>query len=148
LLAIRRGVQHDAPHTVMAYYFFIAFIISGCLVLLNWKTPNLYAIVLMLGVSISGIFYQECLVRAAQYAPAKTISTLMYSSIIFSGLFDWFFWKHALDLWSWIGIALVLLGNITLLAYTPSQKKKEDASITEETTPISITDNTLAKEKI
>lgn len=148
LLAIRRSVRHDAPHTVMAYYFFTAFVISGCLVLLNWKTPNLYAIVLMLGVSISGIFYQECLVRATQYAPAKTISTLMYSSIIFSGLFDWFFWKHALDLWSWLGIALVFLGNIALLTYTSSQQGKDDASSTENITSISTTDNTLAEGKV
>jgi len=143
LLAIRRGVQYDPPHTVMAYYFFIAFLISGCLLILNWKTPNLYAVLLILGVSITGIFYQECLVRAAQYAPAKTISTLMYSSIVFSGLFDWFFWKHALDLWSWLGIGLVVLGSMALLRYTQSSAEKEATSTPKESPSMPITDSTL-----
>lgn len=148
LLAVRQGVKHDAPHTLMAYYFFIAFLISGCLLLLNWKTPNLYALLLILGVSVTGIFYQECLVRAAQYAPAKTISTLMYASIIFSGLFDWFFWKHALDLWSWLGIVLVILGNIALLTYTQNNKKKGSISASGESASVAISDNVLANKEV
>jgi drug/metabolite transporter (DMT)-like permease len=123
LLAARSGVKYDSPHTLMAYYFPIAFLISSCLLLLHWEIPNLFATTLILGISITGIFYQECLIRATQYAPAKTVSTLMYASVIFSGLFDWFFWKHSLDAWSFLGIGLVILGNIVLLTYAQVKEK-------------------------
>jgi drug/metabolite transporter (DMT)-like permease len=147
-LAVRRGVQYDPPHTLMAYYFPIAFLISACLLPLHWKTPNLYGILLVLGVSVTGIFYQEFLVRAAQYAPAKIVSTLMYSSIIFSGLFDWFFWKHSLDMWSWLGIALVLLGSLALLTYAQPKNTNKDVELAEKKRPTDeVGDNNRLAEK-
>ena len=125
LLAARQVIRYDPPHTLMTYYCITAFLFSGALLLFHFELPGLHTLLLILGVSISGIIYQECLIRSTQYASARTVSTLMYSSIIFSGLLDWLFWKHVLDFWSWIGIALVLCGSLALVTYAQKSDGKQ-----------------------
>jgi drug/metabolite transporter (DMT)-like permease len=128
ILSIRQIVKHDSPHTIMAYYFPIAFLVSSLFVVFNWHAPSITGIVLMCVIGLTGIFYQECLIRASQYAPARTVSTLLYLSIIFSGLLDWFIWHHSLDMWSWIGIIFVLTGSAALMMYTKTGAVKQTST--------------------
>ncbi|MGD9107927.1 MAG: DMT family transporter [Gammaproteobacteria bacterium] len=117
ILIIRILSIYDHPHTCMFYYFSLAFLFSGIISIFYWETPNLHTLILLLPIGIFGTCYQEFLIRASQFAQARIVSTLMYTSIIFSGLIGWQVWGEIPDLLSWIGIILVCTGSILTLLF-------------------------------
>jgi drug/metabolite transporter (DMT)-like permease len=112
ILTVRILSIHDHPHTCMFYYFSLAFLMGGIISIFHWETPDLHTVMLLLLVGVFGTSYQEFLIRASQHAQARIVSTLMYTSVIFSGLLGWQIWGEIPDLLSWIGIILVCTGSI------------------------------------
>jgi drug/metabolite transporter (DMT)-like permease len=117
-LSVRELVKYDSPHAVMAYSITIAFLFGCVLLLFPFKVSGSHTILLLLGVALFGILYQECFIRAKQYASARTVTALLYPSIIFSSLLGWFVFEEAITAWSWIGFALVGIGTLVLLIYS------------------------------
>ena len=117
-LSVRELVKYDSPHVVMAYSITIAFLIGSLLLLLPFKISGFHTILLLLGVAVFGVLYQECFIRAKQYASARTVTALLYPSIIFSSLLGWFVFQETIILWSWIGFGLIGIGTLILLIYS------------------------------
>ncbi|MGD9153218.1 MAG: DMT family transporter [Gammaproteobacteria bacterium] len=125
ILIIRMLSTYDHPHTCMLYYFSLAFLFSGIISIFYWETPNLHILVLLLLIGIFGTSYQEFLIRASQYAHARIVSTLMYTSIIFSGLIGWQVWGEIPDLLSWIGIILVCTGSVLTILFAKNDETQK-----------------------
>jgi len=117
ILIMRVLSVYDHPHTCMFYYFPLAFLISGIISIFHWQTPDLHTVMLLLLAGVCGTSYQEFLIRASQHAQARVVSTLMYTSVIFSGLLGWQIWGEIPDLLSWAGIALVCCGSIATIFF-------------------------------
>ncbi|WP_108649482.1 DMT family transporter [Dongshaea marina] len=117
IMTIRAISQYDPPHTSMLYYFPLAFVISGSISIFDWETPDHHTLMLLLAVGVFGTLYQEFLIRASRYASSKLISSLLYTSIIFSGLFGAIFYKEIPDTLSLIGIVLVLAGSVLTMRF-------------------------------
>jgi len=117
-LSVRELVKYDSPHMVMAYSITIAFLFGSLLLLFPFKISGFHTILLLLGVAIFGILYQESFIRAKQYASARTVTALLYPSIIFSSLLGWFVFQEAITIWSWVGFGLVGIGTSVLLIYS------------------------------
>jgi drug/metabolite transporter (DMT)-like permease len=115
ILGIRELSKSEHTYTIMFYYTSVALIISSVLVIFYWQKPDCYTLLLLLGVGVFGMLYQELLTRALAYAPAYIPSSLMYLSVVFSGIFGMLIWGHIPDAWSWLGIVLVCLGNIFVI---------------------------------
>jgi drug/metabolite transporter (DMT)-like permease len=112
ILGIRELSKHEHTYTIMFYYTSAALIISTILVVFDWHTPDWHTLLLLIGVGVFGMLYQELLTRSLAYAPPRIPSSLMYLSIVFSSVFGLLIWNHIPDYWSWLGIVLVCLGNI------------------------------------
>ena len=117
ILIMRVLSIYDHPHTCMFYYFSLAFLISGIISIFHWVTPDLHTMILLLLVGVFGTSYQEFLIRASQHAQARIVSTLMYTSVIFSGFLGWQIWGEIPDILSWIGIILVCCGSILTIFF-------------------------------
>lgn len=115
ILGIRELSRYEHTYTIMFYYTVFAFLISGLLVIFYWQTPDVVTLLELLGVGVFGMLYQELLTRALAYAPAYIPSSLMYLSVIFSSIFGILVWGHIPDIWSWVGIFFVCLGNIFVI---------------------------------
>lgn len=119
-LGIHELAKDDEPYTILLYYFPLTFVLSGIFTIFSWKTPDLSTLMILLAIGVTGTIYQELLTRALSYAPPKTISPLLYLSIVFSGVFDWIFWHNIPDLYFWIGMTLVGLGCIYSIKHSHS----------------------------
>jgi drug/metabolite transporter (DMT)-like permease len=111
LLGVHEVGKYDNVYTIMFYYFGFSFIFSGIFVVFSWQTPSFQTLIYLLAVGALGTFSQECSIRALLHAPAKIVAPLMYSTIIFSGILDWCFWKHTPDFLSIIGIVAIFMGG-------------------------------------
>lgn len=112
IISLRVINKYDPPHLALLYYFVAAFIISGIISIFNWKTPDTHTLILLLCIGIFGTLYQEFLVRATRYASSNVVSSLMYTNILFSGLFGIIIWNEIPGIISIIGIVLVCSGGL------------------------------------
>jgi drug/metabolite transporter (DMT)-like permease len=117
-LVLYELAKHDKPHTILLYYFYLMALLSGVSVILNWQLPSIKSMAYLLLIGAIGTAYHEFLTRSMLYAPPKVVGPLLYSSILFSGIFDWIFWKHIPDMCFWIGAILVILGCVFSIRYT------------------------------
>jgi hypothetical protein len=68
---------------------------------------------LLIGVSATG--GQLAVTRGLQRGHTPVASALLYSSIIFAGMFDYLIWDAVPDAFSWLGIALISGSGIAAL---------------------------------
>lgn len=120
-LGVHELAKSDKPHTILLYYFPLTFILSGIFTIFDWKNPSMATLIDLILIGVVGTVYQELLTRALLYAPPKTISPLLYLSIIFSTVFDWMFWDYVPNLYFWVGVTLVGLSCIFSIKYATSR---------------------------
>lgn len=98
--------------TILFYYSLISTLIFFPLALNNWADPPL--IVWLYAISTGILFF--CYVFFHQYAyrflSAVKLSPLNFSVVVFTGLLDWFVFGSLPNLFSLIGIILVITGGI------------------------------------
>jgi len=121
MILLRRLSKYDNHYVIMFYLFMFVTLISGIISIFNWQRLDLKTIGLLLGVGVFGTFYQEFLTRATSYAPAKVTSALLYSSLIFSVIFDWLFFHNIPNIFAWIGIFFVFASS-GLIVYSAKKK--------------------------
>lgn len=123
LLLVRKLSKFDQHYVCMFYYFLIAFLISGIYAIFTWVIPDFTTFLFLVGIGVFGSFYQDLLIRASSYASAKITSSLLYATLVFSMVFDWWFFAHIPSFLTWIGIILVVFSSI-LTIYAARQKKE------------------------
>lgn len=107
----------ESPRLITFYYFVLTTIISAFLVAIDWHMPSLYTLIILLAIGLVATLYQIFLTSALSKAPARLVSPLMYSAIIFSGIIGWLFWGNVPDMFSLIGTLLVFTGA-TIAVFT------------------------------
>jgi len=111
-LTLREVTKYDGPYTNMIYYFTLAFVMSGIVSIFHWHFPDKHTLCLLLLVGLFATIYQECLVRASFYAPARVISSFLYVSVVVSGILGWWVFNEIPGYLSWVGMILVFVSSV------------------------------------
>ena len=111
--------------TILFYYFLIAFVVSGIVAIFRWKAISAYDLWLMLLVGVITTIYQASLTYALSKAPARVVSPLMYLSLLFSGLLDWYYWGHTPGLLATIGMIIVIISAFFVILFSRDQKASQ-----------------------
>lgn len=112
---IRKLTRTDSADTILMYYLLLSLPLSLIPLFFNWKTPDQSDYLMLLMIGVCGLIYQMTLTRAYQHAKAFKVSSILYSTVVFGALFDWWLGDFSIDLLGFIGIALIILGNIITL---------------------------------
>lgn len=107
--------QKDSPQTCVFYHTLWSFIIAGLVIMGNWHLPHWMDLAWILGLSISGLLGQLCIVRAYQLAPAVRVSPMLYTLIIWGVLFGMLFWGEILDLSFILGSSVVIITGVYIV---------------------------------
>ncbi len=118
ILGVHELSKDDKPYTIMAYYFPLTLILSSFFVVLHWQTPDQTTLIILIAVGVIGTIYQDLLTRTMIYLPPKTVSPILYFSVVFSGIFDFIFWQHTQNQFFVIGSILVTLGAVLAVRHT------------------------------
>ncbi len=97
---------------ILFYYFIIATTLSFFPLLKTGLPLTIHAWILLLGVGISAMVYQVFLTMGYQQAPASKVSPFIYFAVVLSAIYDWIFSKETPDLYSLLGIVLVIAAAI------------------------------------
>lgn len=115
VLSVRHLSKTNSIDTIFFYYYLVAMCLLAVVCYFHWQSLTLKQWGLLLLTGIVGTAYQDCLGRALSLAPASTVSPIMFTSIVFSGIFDWWLWKAIPSLTTYIGTVVIVLGIIILL---------------------------------
>lgn len=125
LLAIRRLAATEPMPRVLFYYFLLGTLFSAPFAAKE-IIPSLSGMVFfpLLGVALFFFLAQVFITLAFGHSKASTLSPLSYSAVLFSAIFDGVIWGKIPDIWSAIGMILVILGGISAVYLEKKYEKK------------------------
>lgn len=96
------GLSFKIPHTSRQWFLFFA-------------------------LGISGFFMQFLLTEGIQREKASRASAMLYTQMIYAIIWEVIVWNHLPNIWSWLGIFIILGAAFTVIYYKPKEIKIDDA---------------------
>lgn len=119
----------EEPLTIVFFFSLFSCIVSLPLTLIQYQAPTAEQWLALTGFGLFALGGQYFITTAYKYAPAGEISIYGYVTVIFSALLGNLVLAEIPDIWSWIGISIVLLSAFFLyrvnLSKVPSVTQTE-----------------------
>jgi drug/metabolite transporter (DMT)-like permease len=88
--------------------------------LLVWRWPSVHVWGWVVLVAFCGTYSHYCFARAMQHADATVVVPMDFLRVPLTALVGWLAYSERLDLFTLLGIALILAGNVLNLARLPT----------------------------
>ncbi len=115
LTTIRRLTRTEPADRIVFYFFLLAIPITFFPMITAWTTPTLKEFGILLLIGLFSMVYQMLLARAYRHAKAVQVSSLLYFSVVFGMLFDFFLADQTIDMLSLLGVACIIGGSFFLM---------------------------------
>lgn len=112
---VRNLTRTEKPTTIVFYFALSGLLISSLPAFMHWQTPDLNQLMNLLLLGFMAAAGQIFMTRGYSMAPASQISHYSYSSILYATLVGWLLWDEWMDLWAWLGAALIVLSGVMLI---------------------------------
>ena len=117
-ISIRLIGNVNTPNQMFFYFFYISTVISGIYAAFTWKTPEtINQWMLIIGIGVSGLFYQVLLSLSFMKAPVRLTSPLIFMQTVFVALIDWIIWSSVPSISTLTGAFLVITGGIITIYF-------------------------------
>jgi drug/metabolite transporter (DMT)-like permease len=114
-VGVRRLTRSESATRIVLYFGVISTAVSALPATLDWRTPGVSQLPLLLGLGLSATVAQLLMTRAYAGAPAAQVGPFLYSSVVFAGLFDWLLFDQLPDRLTLAGAVLVCAAGILTL---------------------------------
>jgi drug/metabolite transporter (DMT)-like permease len=111
-VVIRKIGNSENPLVIINYFMVMAFVFGGIMSINHWKTPNLTEWLLLLSLGVFGYFGQLYMTKALQSHETNVIAPLKYLEVVFMIIIGAFWFDEVYNLWTLLGIFLIMLGLI------------------------------------
>lgn len=103
--------------------------------LLDWQPISWEMLYLVAGTAFCVAGYQLACIVAYRRVEAGAIAVIEYSGLVFAALFGWWMFNEALELWTAIGMALIILPIIfqTVLEYRKNKRQATSQAASDST---------------
>jgi drug/metabolite transporter (DMT)-like permease len=126
VLVTRKLVQKDGPTSVLQFWMGLfgslwvlpIFVIAMAFDLpgLRFHLANTTALLGVIAMGLFGTVGHWLVTKGARHVPANVQAGLGYSEILTASLLGWIFWHDFPDMWTWIGIAVIISSGIWLVS--------------------------------
>lgn len=116
-IIIHKIGRSEHPVVIVNYFMVIATVLGGVLSISNWVTPVGIEWILLLSLGVSGYFGQIFMTKAFQIASTNLVAPLKYVEVIFTVVFGIIVFSEIYSIWSFLGIALIIIGVVLNLLY-------------------------------
>ena len=91
---------------------FVDTVVFSVLVPSYWQTPTNTDLMLMLAMGLLAALGHYMIIKSFEYAEASVLAPYGYSEIIMASLIGYFVFGNFPDLYSWIGISIIIFSGI------------------------------------
>lgn len=123
-IVIRKIGTSEHPVVIVNYFLCIAVIVGGLLSILDWKTPNLTDLMLLLCLGVFGYFGQIFMTKAFQIGEINIIAPIKYIEVVFVIIVGVGFLGETYSIWSLIGIVMIIAGLLLNLVFKQWSEKR------------------------
>lgn len=126
MLSVRQLGLHGEPDWRVVFYFsLVSSLASGGVMLADTVHPvGAGSLLLLIGLGGSATLAQLAMTRAYRTGKTLVVSSLSFSTVLFSSLFGMVFWDEALPLAGWAGIALIVASGVLSLRLAPKHPEE------------------------
>jgi drug/metabolite transporter (DMT)-like permease len=110
LLQMKSLSRTDSALTVVLYLGIYGTPLSLLPALLVWQTPEVNALLITAAMGLFSALTHMLMVRALALADASAMAPLDFVRLPFGALLGWLWFGELMDLWSWIGAAIIVIG--------------------------------------
>ncbi|MGP1411862.1 MAG: DMT family transporter [Peptoanaerobacter stomatis] len=110
-MALSYANKFEKPYTIVFFFSLFSTVCSFPFVVMNFVMPNIYEILLLIGIGVFAGLGQTCLTMGYRYSPASKVSIYTYTSVIFAAILSIIFFNQNIGLYSFIGIVLVFISS-------------------------------------
>lgn len=121
MVNIRRMSETEPTLRIVLYFSILGTAISAAPLLWGWQAPSRDVLLAMTAAGLFASLGQLMLTYSYTTAPAATIGTLNYSTVVFAALFGWWLWGETPDFHSALGAALICLAGILVSKRPPAE---------------------------
>ena len=122
---VRKLNTKEHPLVIIFYFPLIALPVAGIYSLFNWVQPEGWDWALLLLVGVLTQLGQYYMTMSYQTEEISKVANLNYIGIIYALFLGYFLFGELFNLWSYIGMALVLLGVVLNMRYKNQLAKRE-----------------------
>ena len=121
------GILGEPAPRVVFYFSLTASAGSGAWMLFGTAHPiTLHGLMILLGLGITATLAQIAMTYAHRFGETLVVSSLAYSTIVFSSLFGILIWNEVLPLSSWLGMAFIITGGVLSLRLSPKHSESPE----------------------
>ncbi len=102
----------EAPAAIVTWMVLLLTPLSGLLALPVWRTPDGGELLAFVALGVVGSAGHYCMSRALIAADAGRVLPFDYLRLPFVALLGWLLYAQPLDLWTWLGAALIAASSI------------------------------------
>lgn len=121
-IVIRKIGNSEHPLVIVNYFMIMALLFGGLMSINNWRTPILLEWVLLLSLGILGYFGQFYMTKSLQLYKTSIIAPIKYLEVVFMILIGSLWFDEVYNLWTFLGICMILLGLLYNLFITNTKK--------------------------
>lgn len=117
MTGVRRLTHTEPVFRIVFYFSLVSTVVAAVPLPVRWQTPDasLWFLLIVMGAIAS--LGQLLLTRAYACAPAAQVGPFSYAAVVFAAVGGWVLWGEVLDVFSFIGTALVCLGGILTIRH-------------------------------
>ena len=119
-VVIRKIGTKENPLVIINYFMIMAFVFGGLMSINNWIQPNITEWILLCSLGIFGYIGQFYMTKALQSDETSLIAPIKYLEVVFMIIIGAFWFDEIYNIWTLLGVFLILLG----LIYNIYVKKK------------------------
>jgi drug/metabolite transporter (DMT)-like permease len=112
LIATRKLANSAPPVITLTFTAFVGTVVFSALVPSYWQTPTNTDLMLMLAMGLLAALGHYMIIKSFEYAEASVLAPYGYSEIIMASLIGYFVFGNFPDLYSWIGISIIIFSGI------------------------------------
>ena len=120
-IIVKKLSFYNSPYTIVFYFTLVTTLMTGPLLPLNFTIPTKNLLIVLVIMGVSSTLAQVLMTYSYKKGDAGKVSIVSYTSVLFSALWGFIFFKEVEDLQSIIGGILIILSCILL-----SQKNKRE----------------------
>lgn len=114
-VTVRRLGRSEPTTRIVFYFTLIGTLVSAVPLIWSWQTPGSDSWLLLLLIGLAGTLGQLLLTRGYSIAPPSQIGAFTYTSVVFAGLYGYWFWDEVVDWLFILGAVIIAMAGALVL---------------------------------
>lgn len=124
LVLMRLTSKSENLYSFLLYFFLIGGVITLPFALSDWKIDGFSTLIALLSIGLLSCLGQVFLYYGMKWGKAQQLAPFTYSTVIFSGIYEWLIWGRVPEPIAYVGMVLIIASGIWIVLTSPPPPKE------------------------